>query len=91
MLDEYTEETINYDILEKNLQLPIYRFAYDFLGANRGQSRTWILRTMPVFKDMFTKEISTDEHFKLLGITDTDGKKVINYLEQGGSLGSGEL
>lgn len=89
-LDDYSK-TINYNVLEKNLQLPIYRFIYDFLGANRGQSRTWILRTMPVIKDMFTKEISIDEHFKLLGITDTDGKKVINYLKQGGSLNSGGL
>ena len=91
MLDNYTTESINYEILEKNLLLPIYRFIYDFLGANRGQSRTWILRTMPMFKDMFTKEISIDEHFQLLGITDTDGKKVINYLDQGGSLGGGKL
>ena len=91
MLTDYTNVDINYEVLEKNLQLPIYRFIYDFLGANRGQSRTWILRKMPVFKDMFTKEITIDEHFNLLGITKVDGEKILNYLSNEGSLGNGKL
>jgi hypothetical protein len=86
MLTDYTKETIDYDVLEKNLQLPIYRFIYDFLGANRGQSRTWVLRYMPVLEGMFTKEISEEEHFKLLKINKKDSQKVMTYLDGNGSI-----
>ena len=81
-LDKYAN-SVNYKTLEENLQLPIYRFIYDFLGCNRGLSRTWVLRSMPVFDDMFTKKISVDEHFDMLGISKDEGKKVIKYLNDG--------